>query len=166
MIVFTYIFRLIWFITLILIQVLICNHICVGGYATPFIYIYFILKLDSSTSRNGLMFWAFLLGFIIDLFSNTLGMNTIAIVLLAFLRPFILRLFVSRDNTGISIPSARTMGRISFNKYIITSVLLHHSVLLTIEFFSFSGIGELFLRIFAGSLLTFIFIIAVDSIRE
>ncbi|KAA6320148.1 hypothetical protein EZS27_030042 [termite gut metagenome] len=167
MIIFTYIFRLIWFITLILIQVLICNHICIGGYATPFLYIYFILKLDSSTSRNSLMFWAFSLGFIIDLFSNTLGMNTIAIVLLAFLRPFLLRLFVSRDNTGgIGIPSARTMGRVSFNKYIATSVLLHHSVLLTIEFFSFSDIGGLFLRIFAGSLLTFIFIIAVDSIRK
>ncbi|KAA6344267.1 hypothetical protein EZS27_008084 [termite gut metagenome] len=166
MIIFSYIFRWIWFITLILIQVLICNNICIGGYATPFLYIYFILKLDSSTSRNSLMFWAFLLGFIIDLFSNTLGMNTIAIVLLAFLRPFLLRLFVSRDNMNISIPSARTMGRIPFNKYIATSVFLHHTVLLTIEFFSFSGIGELLLRIFAGSLLTFIFIIAVDSIRE
>jgi rod shape-determining protein MreD len=146
--------------------VLIGNNICIGGYATPFIYIYFILKLDSDASRNSLMIWAFSLGFIIDIFSNTLGMNTVAVVLLAFLRPLFLNLFISRDSTNLNIPSIRTMGRIPYWKYLITSIFIHHSILLSLEFFSFSDMGGLLLRILTGSLLTFVFIIAIDSIRK
>ncbi|KAA6337014.1 hypothetical protein EZS27_014870 [termite gut metagenome] len=166
MIVFTYIFRCIWFIALIFIQVLIGNNICIGGYATPFIYIYFILKLDSDASRNSLMLWAFSLGFIIDVFSNTLGMNMAAVVLLAFLRPLLLSLYTSRDNIDLNVPSVQTMGRIPYWKYIITSILIHHSILFSLEFFSFSNIGGLLLRILTGSLLTFVCIIAIDSIRK
>ncbi|KAA6312043.1 hypothetical protein EZS27_036956, partial [termite gut metagenome] len=119
MIVLTYIFRIIWFIALIFVQILIGNIINLGGYATPFIYIYFILKLDSDASRNSLMLWAFSLGFIIDIFSDTLGVNTAAIVLLAFLRPLLLNLFISRDSMDLNIPSIRTMGKIPYFKYII-----------------------------------------------
>ncbi|KAA6349756.1 hypothetical protein EZS27_002839 [termite gut metagenome] len=166
MIILSHIFRFIWFIVLILIQVLICNKVSLGGYAIPFLYIYFILKLSSSTSRNGLMLWAFFLGFIIDIFCDTPGMNTIATVLLAFLRPTLLRLFISRGYISMMIPSAKTMGRLSFNKYVAASILLHHSVLLTIEYFSFSGIAGLLFRIPLGSLLTFLVIIAVEGIRN
>ncbi|KAA6344711.1 hypothetical protein EZS27_007664 [termite gut metagenome] len=165
MIVLTYIFRFIWFIALILIQVLIGNNFCLGGYATPFIYIYFILKLDADASRNSLMLWAFALGFIIDVFSNTLGMNTAAVVLLAFFRPPLLNLFVSHDITDLHIPSAQTMGRISYWKYILTSIFIHHSILFSLAFFSFSNTAGLLLRILTSSLITFVCIIAIDAIR-
>ena len=36
--------RLEWFIGLALLQVLVLNQMHIGGYATPFLYIYFILK--------------------------------------------------------------------------------------------------------------------------
>ena len=48
----TYIHRIGWFIGLVLLQVLILNNVHIAGYATPFLYIYFILKFDSGTSRN------------------------------------------------------------------------------------------------------------------
>ena len=51
----TYIHRIGWFIGLVLLQVLILNNVHIAGYATPFLYIYFILKFDSGTSRNELM---------------------------------------------------------------------------------------------------------------
>ena len=41
----TYIHRIGWFIGLVLLQVLILNSVHIAGYATPFLYIYFILKL-------------------------------------------------------------------------------------------------------------------------
>lgn len=43
-------------------------------------------------------------------FSDTPGMNAAATVLLAFLRPIFLRLFVPRDTLDTLIPAARTMG--------------------------------------------------------
>lgn len=47
----TYIHRIGWFIGLVLLQVLILNNVHIAGYATPFLYIYFILKFASGTSR-------------------------------------------------------------------------------------------------------------------
>ena len=58
----TYIHRIGWFIGLVLLQVLILNNVHIAGYATPFLYIYFILKFASGTSRNELMLWAFFFG--------------------------------------------------------------------------------------------------------
>ena len=58
----TYIHRIGWFIGLVLLQVLILNNVHIAGYATPFLYIYFILKFNSGTSRNELMLWAFFFG--------------------------------------------------------------------------------------------------------
>lgn len=88
-----YIHRIGWFVGLILLQVLILNNVHIAGVATPFLYVYFILKFNSGTSRNELMLWGFCIGLAIDIFSNTPGMNAAATVLLAFLRPLFLRLF-------------------------------------------------------------------------
>ena len=63
----TYIHRIGWFIGLVLLQVLILNSVHIAGYATPFLYIYFILKFSSGTSRNELMLWAFFLPFSVPL---------------------------------------------------------------------------------------------------
>ena len=118
----TYIHRIGWFIGLVLLQVLILNSVHIAGYATPFLYIYFILKFSSGTSRNELMLWAFFFGLTIDIFSDTPGMNAAATVLLAFLRPSLLRLFMPRDNPDSLIPSFKTMGISPFLKYTTASV--------------------------------------------
>ena len=57
----TYLQRIEWFIGLVLLQVLVLNHMHINGYATPFFFIYFILKYNSGVSRNVLMIWAFLI---------------------------------------------------------------------------------------------------------
>lgn len=162
----TYIHRIGWFIGLVLLQVLILNNVHIAGYATPFLYIYFILKFSSGTSRNELMLWAFFFGLTIDIFSDTPGMNAAATVLLAFLRPIFLRLFVPRDTLDTLIPAVRTMGIFPFLKYLVICVLVHHGMLLTLEFFSFAHIGTLLLRVVTSTLLTVTCIMAVEGIRK
>lgn len=152
-----------WFIGLVLFQVLILNNVHIGGYATPFLYIYLILKFDSEASRNVLMLWAFFLGLTVDLFSDTLGMNAAATVLLAFLRPAFLRLFLSRDTLGNIQPAVRSMGTVSFFKYLTVCVFTHHTILLIIEFFSFVHWGVLLVRIITSSLLTVVCIMAIEG---
>lgn len=149
-----------------LLQVLILNNVHIAGYATPFLYIYLILKFESDVSRNTLMLWAFFLGLSIDIFSDTPGMNAAATVLLAFLRPTFLRLFVPRDTLDGLVPSIRTMGISPFLKYLIVSVFVHHGMLLSIEFFSFAHIGTLLLRIVASTMLTVMCIMAVEGVRK
>ena len=135
--VINYLHKLGWFIGLVLLQVLILNNVHIAGYATPFLYIYLILKIESETPRNALMLWAFFLGLTVDIFSDTPGMNAAATVALAFLRPAFLRLFVPRDTFEDIVPSIKTMGFAPFLKYLVVSVFAHHLILLAIEFFSF-----------------------------
>lgn len=161
-----YIQRIGWLIGLVLLQVLVLNNVHIGGIATPFLYVYFILKFATGTSRNQLMLWAFFIGFSVDIFSNTPGVNAAATVLLAFVRPTLLRLFTPRDMLDSIIPSFRTLGFASFLKFTVTSVFLHHFVLLTIEFFSFASLPLLLLRVLACTLLTVTCIIAVEGIRK
>ena len=67
--VINYLHKLGWFVGLVLLQVLILNNVHIAGYATPFLYIYVILKFETETSRNALMLWAFFLGLTVDSFS-------------------------------------------------------------------------------------------------
>lgn len=161
-----YLHKLGWFVGLILLQVLILNNIHLFGYATPFLYIYLLLKFESETSRNVLMLWAFFLGLMVDIFSDTLGMNAAACVLLAFLRPTILRLFLSRDMLDSIVPALRTLGVAVFLKYAIFCVLLHHTALFVIEYFSVARVGDLLLRVVLSSLLTLACILALEGIQK
>ena len=145
---------------------LILNNVHIMGYATPFLYIYLILKFESDASRNELMVWAFFLGLTVDVFSDTPGMNAAAAVLLAFLRPMFLRLFIPRDTLDGIAPTARAMAFSPFLKYLVGGVFVHHVMLFVVEVFSLAHIGALFLRIATSTLLTVGCIMAVEGIRR
>ena len=99
-------------------------------------------------------------------FSDTPGMNAAATVLLAFLRPSLLRLFTPRDNPDSFIPSFKTMGISPFLKYTTASVFVHSLALLSIEFFSFTSIWLLLLRVLLCTILTVTCIIAIEGIKK
>ena len=145
-----YIHRIGWFVGLILLQVLILNNVHIAGVATPFLYVYFILKFNSGTSRNELMVWGFCMGLAIDI----------------FLRPLFLRLFTPRDTLDSIVPSLKSMGIASFLKYLVVSVFVHHFMLLTLEFFSFTSIPLLLLRVVSSTILTITCIMAVEGVRR
>lgn len=162
----TYFNRAIWWTMLVLLQVFFFNHVHLLGYATPFIYLFIVVKLSSDISRHALMLWAFLLGLLIDAFSDTPGMNAAAVVFLAFLRPTLLRLFVPRDANDTFTPSIHSMGLSSYVKYLSMCVLFHHLLLFTIAFFSLASPLELLLRIVSSALLTVVCLLAVEGLQQ
>ena len=164
--VINYLHKIGWFIGLVLLQVLILNNVHIAGYATPFLYIYLILKFESETPRNTLMLWAFFLGLTVDIFSDTPGMNAAATVALAFLRPTFLRLFLPMYAFENLVTSIKSMVIVPFLNYLVVSVFIHHAILLTIEFFSFAHIGTLLLRIVASALLTITCIMAIEGVKK
>jgi rod shape-determining protein MreD len=155
-----------WAVGLILLQVLILNNIHIGGFATPFLYVYFILKLSSDTPRNQLLLWAFGIGLVIDIFDNTPGMTAAALVLMAFVRPFFLRVFTPRDTYDSYIPSKKMMGNSPFMRYLVVCVFIQHAALLSIESFSFISFPLLCLRILLSVVLTVICIVAIEWFRK
>lgn len=161
-----YIHRILWLAGLVLLQVLVLNNVNIGGYATPFLYVYLMIKLDSETSRNSLLLWGFALGLLVDIFSDTPGINTSATVFLAFMRPSLLKLFVPRDVIENIIPSFKTIGITPFLKYLSISVVIHTALLLTVEYFSFVHLAELLLKIIFSSILTISCIMAMEGIRN
>ena len=63
----------IYFVVFVLIQVLILNNIHFLRIATPFLYLYFIIKMPVGSSRTQVVFFSFIAGVVIDTFSNTPG---------------------------------------------------------------------------------------------
>ena len=158
--------RIAWFIGLVLVQSLLLNNICLFGLATPFVYIYFLLAMDRDADRNALMVTAFLLGLAVDVFSNTPGVNAGASVLVAFMRPGLLRLFSPRDEYENFEPGIYTLGIWAFVPYATIVTLLHHTALFLLEAFSFANIGYLSLRILCSTLLTVMLVMAIEFVRH
>ena len=158
--------RIAWFVGLVLVQVLMLNNICLFGLATPFIYVYFLLAIDKDIDRIALMLIAFLLGLSVDIFSNTPGVNAGASVLVAFMRPGLLRLFSPRDEYENFEPGIYTLGVWAFIRYAFVTILLHHTVLYLLEAFAFANIGYLLLRSLCSALLTVLLVVAVEFVRH
>ena len=158
--------RIAWFIGLVLVQALLLNNICLFGLATPFVYIYFLLVLDRDADRNALMATAFLLGLAIDVFSNTPGVNAGASVLIAFMRPGLLRLFSPRDEYENFEPGIYTLGVWAFVRYATIVTFLHHTALFFLDTFSLANIGYLLLRILCSTLLTVMLVMAIEFVRH
>ena len=156
--------RLGWFWLLVFIQVLVLNHVHLMGYSMPFLYVYLILTLNVNVSRNILLLWGFFLGLAVDIFSNTPGMNAAATTFLAFMRPSLLTLFTPRDCAEDMEPGIKSMGFWLFFRYVLVGVALHHTVLLTIESFSFFDLGFLSLEILSSTLLTTFCVMAIEGI--
>jgi rod shape-determining protein MreD len=158
--------RTAWFVGMVLLQVLLLNNICLFGLATPFVYVYFLLTLDRDIDNSVLMLIAFSLGLVIDIFCNTPGVNAGASVLVAFMRPGLLRMFSPRDEYENFEPGIYTLGIGGFVRYSAVAVLLHHTALFLLESFSFVNFGYLLLRILCSTLLTMMFVMAIEFIRH
>lgn len=146
-----------------LLQALILNQLHIGGIATPFVYIVLTLKAPSDRGTAPLMLEAFIAGLAIDILSNSPGMNAAATVALAFARGTLLKLFMGRDMQEAFIPGAKTMGWQAFLKYATGSILLHHALLLSLEYASLAHPITWLGRILACTACTLLCLTAVEK---
>lgn len=154
------------FVLLILVQVFVLDNIQFLGYATPMIYVLFILSLPVRFHRGALLILAFVMGLIIDMFSNTMGLHAFASVFVAFLRTPVIRMFVPLDEGSDPSPSFRSFGVSPYIKYVVTLVLAHHTVLFLIESFSFINFSLLIPRILVSSIVTILLIFGIQSLKS
>jgi rod shape-determining protein MreD len=153
-------------VALVLLQVLVLNRVHIQGYATPFFFIYFLLILNTGTSRNAMLGWGFALGLAVDMFGNTPGMHAAAATVLAFVRTPLMRLVTLHESNDDFEPGIRTMGLLPFLKYAILGSLLYCTLFQLIDVFSFFGWGVLVLRILSDVLITVVCMMCVELIRR
>lgn len=150
------------FVLLVLLQVMVLNQISFLGYAVPFLYIYFIIKLPIGMNRSLVVFLGFVLGFIIDIFCNTPGMNAAATTFAAFVRNPTQKLFFSVDDYKEQTPRLSLL-RGTFIKYAVAVTLVHTTALVSVESFSYVSILTILLRIILSTLITSILIFALEG---
>src|SRR6218665_3734985 len=80
------IYYVISFFLYLLAQVMLLKKLVFFNTAVCFLYVAFILLLPVATNNMALMLLAFLLGFSIDIFYNSLGMHALALVVVAYVR--------------------------------------------------------------------------------
>ncbi len=143
------------FVVVLLLQGLVFNHVSVGAYIYPAIYVYFILLLPYETKGWVLLLSSFLLGLGVDFFSNSLGLHAAAAVSMAFLRPLVIRLLTSgKDYEILQSPGIKTSGFSWFMFYSAILILIHHTLLFFLESFSFAEFSQTLLRVLFSSLAT------------
>lgn len=159
--------RSIWFVVLFLLQVLVFNHVHIFGYATPMPYVYFLLILPSSTPRWLYVMLGFLLGLFIDVFTNTPGIASGSLSLVGLLTPVLLNVFSPSDRDEEAFePSHKNMEWGPFLRYVLTASLIHCLVFFCLEAFSFFDWQVLIINICGSTLLTSLFIVAMELVRS
>ncbi|MDD4515200.1 rod shape-determining protein MreD [Massilibacteroides sp.] len=152
-----------YFVIFVLIQILILNNIHYLRIATPFLYLYFLIKIPVGISRSNLLLISFATGLIIDTFSNTPGMHAAACTFVGFFRSGLIRFFIGKELLEGAYPSYSVFGVGGFLRYVISFVLLHHIVLFLVESLTLFDPIYLILRILSSTLLSVILIAIVEA---
>ena len=159
----SYLINIIRFIVLVLAQVLICNKIGYLGFINPMIYILFIYWYPIKQNRALFMFISFLLGFTIDIFSDTLAIHSAATLTIAYLRPTIMR-FCFGVNYEFQSFKLSSVPRIQQITYLALLILVHHTVFFVLEVFSFANFLLILKKVLMVSLASLVLCILFSSL--
>ncbi|WP_310377427.1 rod shape-determining protein MreD [Flavobacterium sp.] len=154
---FANIFR---FLLLLTAQIIIFNNINFLGYISPFPYLLFIILYPVNGNKYGLLVASFILGLIIDMFSNSGGIHATACVVLAYYRPYLFKFSfgLSYEYQTVKLNDVLTPERFSF---ILLSVLIHHLILFILEAFQFSFFWDILIRTILSTLFTILICVLI-----
>jgi hypothetical protein len=151
------------FFVFLAVQILLVRNVVLFNTAFCYIYIAFLLFLPIQMPKVALLVLAFVTGFTVDIFYDTVGINAAACVLLAYLRPYVLLVLTPRDdyekNDTINV---HVMGYRWFTVYALFLVFMHHFALFFLELGSFRAVGFTMAKVLLSTLLTFTVLIIIQ----
>lgn len=154
------------YLLLILIQVLVLNYIHLFQCATPLLYIYITIGMPRNVNKWLSLLISFVVGLIVDIFSNTPGVGAASATLIALIQPYLLELFVNRESPDDLKPTIRTLGVSRYIYFSLPLVVLFCLSFFTLEAFNFFNWVQ-WLKCVGGSVtITFIFILVIENIRK
>lgn len=142
------------FLFLALLQVLILNNIRFLGFINPYLYISFIFFFPLKNNRFPILFFAFLLGLTIDLFSDSGGIHALATVFIAYIRLFFVSIIFKKTELDYLLFNIwlEPFGKV-FN-YVVSLTVIHHFILFSLENFSMHNITNVILNTVFSSIFT------------
>jgi hypothetical protein len=129
------------FVILVVMQTLIFNQLEVGFGIQFMVYPLFIVLLPFELGIIYMLLIAFVMGMAIDSISNTFGLHTSALLVIAYLRPAIFKMFAPRDGyDNLKEGNIYEMGGRWFIYVFGLLLLIHHLWFFTLEIFKLDDI--------------------------
>lgn len=144
---------------LVLLQVYLFNEFLFFRYLNPYLYIYPLFSIGLNYNRSAQLLVAFSLGASVDILEGSGGVHTAASVLLAYILPYLYRLFnTNRDDET----EGKALNSLSFERrlgLLLIGFFLHHFVLFNLESFSSDAFVSLLQRSTYSTLFSFTFVL-------
>ena len=157
---------LVVFAALALLQVMVLSHIQLFGFATPMLCVYFVMLFRRHYPRWALLLWSFLMGVVVDSFSNTPGVASASMTLVSMIQPPLLEAFMQRESDENLKPSLRSLGLANYLFYSSILIFVFVASLFTLETFSFFNWTEWLESIGGSFVFTLIMVIVIESVRK
>lgn len=150
-----------WVVFAVILQVLLFNHLSLAG-GLVLLYVVALLKVPSELNRSLQILLGFVVGLVVDIFCNTLGMHTFAAVTTMFLREPVLHLYFNDPEFKNESVSANRVGAWTFVRYVLSVLIMHTVLLYGVESFTLFNFSVLLLKIFISTLLTLAVAVAIE----
>ena len=151
------------FFIFIALQIFLVQYLVLFNTGFCFIYIAFLLFLPIQLPPVILLLMGFTTGITIDTFYDTAGIHAGACVLLAYVRPYVLRFLTPRDdydaNDSVNV---RLMGWAWFITYALILIFLHHLALFFLELGGLKVVGYTLLKVVVSTLYTFTVVVILQ----
>lgn len=157
------------FILFLVIQIIILNEVPpLHQFITPYLYFTFLLWLPFGTNRLTLTILGFILGYSLDIFTNTPGLHAAAATLVGYVRPTILNLLLAQETSEevTKEPSVGTMGWGPFLIYVFLLTFIHHFYLVLLEWLQFGNFTYFIGKVIATSLMSVLLILLVELVMN
>ncbi|HZY80162.1 MAG TPA: Rod shape-determining protein MreD [Cyclobacteriaceae bacterium] len=148
------VFNVVYFFLYVIAQVLLFKRLVLFNTSFCFLYVAFILLLPVETNNLLLMVLAFVLGFTIDIFYDSLGIHALALVTVAYLRNYWLSSITPQGGYDAGSSPALTNGVQWFLVYTVPLVFVHLALLFFIEAGGFGMFWFTMLKVMASLLFT------------
>ena len=146
---------------LIFLQVLIFDRINLFGFMNPSIYIIVLIIHRYDLDQFNYIVVGFLLGFIMDVLSQSAGSHSLSCVTISFLRPLINKFSLGPNYEDFSSPFSD--GILISNKvlYCFLITIIHQIILNAYSYFNWTHTFVILKLTIANSIFTFIVIVSV-----
>jgi len=151
------------FFVYLIYQVLILKNIVLFHTAFCFLYVAYLFFLPVESNSLFLMAIGFFMGFVIDIFYDSLGLHAFACVFVMYVRNHWLSLITPQGGYDSNdTPSIAIHGMQWFLVYTIPLVFLHHFILFYVEAGGFSMFWFTLWKVFTSTLFTALVTVVVQ----
>lgn len=153
------------YILVMILQVLLFDQLQLLGVCHPYIYVLCLLMMPITLSHSADMIIGAVVGLIMDIFCNSMGIHTTACIFIMFIRPYLIGAIVNdKDRLNEQI-SLRSLGMEALLRYVVILVVIHHLIVFLLAAWNWAHIGFVLVETLVSSLVTIFIIIGYNSLR-